>query len=261
MEQLQADIVRIEVGAGGRRNVKRWIKENLGFDATDEQAQRIWDEATQPGGPPITFATIEHIKHMVDTAEELAKYLFTRPWLLVRFDRRSLITCDAPVSLIRNPRDQNLWEGVGFGTAWGIATPLTRKLGLLMSDPMVILERLQTDDPMIQKIRSAVVSGSADRVEVGTTAMERLFNDHTAESAREYIYCHPDDERFVPENLHEPRLVNMEMQGFTDTEFSGEPWFPSQGDVPPSSDRPPSSESDGAATAEEREAVIADAQQ
>ena len=95
-----------------------------------------------------------------------------------------------------------------------------------MSDPMVILERLQADDPMIQKVRSAVLSGSADRVEIGTTSMERLFNDHTAESAREYIYCHPDDERFVPEELHEPRLVNMEMQGFTDAEFDGEPWFP-----------------------------------
>lgn len=243
MEQLQADIVRIEVGAGGRKNVKRWIKENLGFEATDEQAQRIWDEATQPGGPPITFATIEHIKHMVETAEHLAKYLFTRPWLLVRFDRRSLITCDAPVSLIRNARDENHWEGVGFGTAWGIATPLTRKLGLLMSDPMVIIERLGGDEPMIQKVRSAVVSGSADRVEVGTTAMERLFNDHTAESAREYIYCHPDDERFVPEELHGPRLVNMEMQGFTDTEFTGEPWFPGM-QTPTDED---SSESDGMA--------------
>lgn len=260
IEQLQADIVRIEVGAGGRKNVKRWIKDNLGFDATDEQAQRIWDEATQPGGPPITFATIEHIKHMVETAEYLAKYLFTRPWLLVRFDRRSLITCDAPVSLIRNARDENHWEGVGFGTAWGIATPLTRKLGLLMSDPMVILEHLEADAPMIQKVRLAVVSGSADRVEAGTTAMERLFNDHTAQSAREYIYCHPDDERFVPEELHEPRLVSMGMSGFTDAEFSGEPWFPSSGDVPPSTGSPSPSESAGAEPAEEREAVITDAQ-
>lgn len=162
---------------------------------------------------------------MVETAEHLTKYLFTRPWLLVRFDRRSLITCDAPVSLIRNARDENRWEGVGLGTAWGIATPLTRKLGLLMSDPMVIIERLTADDPMIQRVRSAVVSGRLDRAETGTTAMERLFNDHTAESAREYIYCHPDDERFVPGELHEPRLVNIKLQGFTDAEFTGEPWF------------------------------------
>lgn len=226
IERLQAKMVRVEVGAGGRKNVKRWIKKNLAFDATEEQAQRIWEEATQPGGPPITIAVLDHIEHMVTTAEHLAKYLVTRPWLLVRFDRRSLITCDAPVSLIRNPKDEDFWTGVGFGTAWGIAVPITRKLGLLMSDPMVMIERFAVDDPMIQKIRTAVVAGNVDRVDAGTTAMERLFNDYTAESAREYIYCHPDDERFVPNNLHEPTLINMDAGGFMDAEFDGEPWFP-----------------------------------
>lgn len=225
LERLQAKIVRVEVGAGGQKNVKRWIKKNLGFDATDEQAQRIWDEATQPGGPPITVAVLDHIKHMVATAEHLAKYLVTRPWSLIHFDRRSLITCDAPVSLIRNPLDEDYWSGVGFATAWGISVPITRKLGLLMSDPMVMIERLSADDPMIQKIRTAVVSGSVDRIEAGTTAMERLFNDYTAESAREYVYCHPEDERFVPTDLHEPTLINMDAGGFMDADFDGEPWF------------------------------------
>ncbi|GAA4195545.1 hypothetical protein GCM10022219_20780 [Microbacterium oryzae] len=225
IERLQAKMVRVEVGAGGRANVTRWIKKNLGFDATEEQAQRIWDEATQPGGPPITISTVGHIKHMIDTAEHLAKYLVTRPWLLVRFDRRSLITCDAPVSLIRDSSDVDPWEGVGFATAWGISVPITRKLGLLMSDPMVMIERFEAGDPMIQEIRAAVVGGRLDRTERGTTAMERLFNEHTAESAREYIYCHPDDVRFVPDELHEPTLINMDAGGFMDAEFDGEPWF------------------------------------
>jgi hypothetical protein len=226
IERLQAKIVRVEVGAGGRKNVKRWIKKNLGFEATEKQAQRIWDEATQPGGPPITISVLDHIEHMIATAERLAKYLVTRPWSLVRFDRRSLITCDAPVSLIRNPKDEDFWAGVGFATAWGISVPLTRKLGLLMSDPMVMIERFEAGDPMIQKVRAAVISGSVDRIEAGTTAMERLFNEYTAESAREYIYCHPDDEHFVPDDLHEPTLINMDAGGFMDAEFDGEPWFP-----------------------------------
>lgn len=225
IERLQAKMVRLEVGAGGRRNVRRWIKENLGFDATADQEQRIWDEATQPGGPPITISVAAHISHMVDTADHLAKYLATRPWSLVRFEKRSLITCDSPVSLIRNPKDDDFYSGVGFATAWGITVPLTRKLGLLMSDPMVIIERLDPSDPMIQEIRTRVMSGSLDRVEVGTTAMERLFNEHTAESAREYIYCHPDDKKFVPSELHEPTLINMDVKGFMDDEFDGEPWF------------------------------------
>lgn len=150
IERLQAKMVRVEVGAGGRRNGKRWIKENQGFDATADQEQRIWAEATQPGGPSITISVAAHISHMVDTAEHLA----TRPWSLVRFERRSLITCDSPVSLIRNPKDDDFYSDVGFATAWGISVPLTRELGLLMSDPMVIIERLDLADPMIQEIRT-----------------------------------------------------------------------------------------------------------
>ncbi|AWB88986.1 hypothetical protein C2138_05015 [Salinibacterium hongtaonis] len=224
MEHLQAKIVRVEIGAGGRKNVGRWIKENLGFVATEEQAQRIWDEGTQPAGPPITFSNLAHIQHMVKAAEQLSPYILTRPWSLIRFDRRSLITSDAPVSLIRHPDDEP-WSGVGFGTAWGISFPLTRKLGLLMNDPMVMIEEVDAGDPQIQTIRAAVISGKADRVQAGTTAMERLFNEHTADNASEYLYRHPDDEKFVPGELPEPRLTNMSVNGFTDADFDGDPWF------------------------------------
>ena len=224
MEHLQAKVVRVEVGAGGQKNVKQWIEKNLGFAATDEQAERLWAEATQPGGPPITFSNLAHIDHMTKTAEAITSAIAARPWLLVRFGRRSLITSDAPVTLIRNPKDEP-WEGVGFQTAWGITFPLTRKLGLLMSDPMVAIERFEAGDPRIQAMRAAILRGEADRSEPGTTAMERLFNQHTAHHAREYVYHHPDDARFVPDDLPEPHLITMDVGGFFDAEFDGKPWF------------------------------------
>ncbi|CEA07766.1 hypothetical protein BN1051_01089 [Arthrobacter saudimassiliensis] len=226
IETLRAKLIRVEVGAGGRKNLKTWIKRNLGFEPTQEQEQLIWEEATQPGGPQLTFPVSVHIDHMVSTAEYLTKYLLTRPWCLVRFDRRSLITCDAPVSLIRNPNDDSwMGVGVGFGTAWGISVPISRKLGLLMSDPTVMINHLEAQDPKLQEIRDLVVSGRADRTEAGTTAMERLFNEHTAESAREYVYCHPDDAQFIPSELHEPTLINADIGGLFDAEFDGQPWF------------------------------------
>lgn len=224
IEHLHAKTARVEVGAGGRRNVKRWIKDNMGFDASDEQANRIWDEATQPGGPPISFPNHIHIQHMVDTSEQLTPYIATRPWTLVRFAQRSLITSDAPISLVRNFEDEP-WQGVGFGTAWAVAFPLTRKLGLLMSDPMAIVKGLSADDPQVQEIRAAVLQGAADRAQGGSTAMERLFNEHTAKHAREYVYRHPDDDKFLPAELHAPTLINMTAGGFMDAEFDGEPWF------------------------------------
>ncbi|MFJ6419225.1 DUF4238 domain-containing protein [Paeniglutamicibacter sp. NPDC091659] len=224
MEHLHAKMIRVEVGAGGRRNVGGWIKKNYGIDPTPEQEDRIWEEATQPGGPPITFPNQAHIQHMVKTAEELTPFIATRPWILVQFDRRSLITSDAPVSLIRNPGNEP-WEGVGFATAWGITLPITRKLGLLMNDPMVMLEGLKPGDPRVQTRRAAILRGACDQKQAGTTAMERLFNEHAVGSASEYVYHHPDDAQFVPDDLPEPNLINMSVGGFTDAEFDGEPWF------------------------------------
>jgi hypothetical protein len=212
MEHLRAKIVRLEIGAGGRKNVGNWIRKNFGFDSSPEQEERIWVEATQPDGPPISFSNSAHIQHLVDTAEELTPYFAARPWSLVRFNRRSLVTSDAPVSLIRNPQDK-AWEGVGFMTAWGIAFPLTRKLGLLLNDPTVMLDGLESDDPRVQEIRGAVLRGEADGIQTGTTAMEKLFNEHSAHSAREYVYHHPEDAMFVPDGLPEPNLINMSAGG------------------------------------------------
>lgn len=221
-EHLRATMVRLEVGAGGRKNVGAWIRDNLEFDPTPGQEDRIWHEATQPGGPPIGFSNLTHIQNAVETAIALTPYLATRPWTLVRFDRRSLITSDAPVSLVRRP-DDALWEGVGFATAWGVLFPLTRKLGLLMSDPMEMLEGVGADDPRVQQLREMVLAGRIDRIQTGTTAMEKLFNLHTAESAREYVFHHPEDERCVPVNLPEPDLTNIKpIGGLVDMDFDGE---------------------------------------
>lgn len=224
MEHLRAKMVRFEVGAGGRKNVGDWIKKNLDIDVSPDQEERIWEEAIQPNGPPITFSNLAHIQHMVETAEELAPYLVTRPWSLVRFDRRSLVTSDAPVSLIPSP-DNKPWEGVGFMTAWGITFPLTRKLGLLMNDPMVMLQGVEQDDPRLQGFRGSVLRGEVDQIQKGTTAMERLFNEYLARSAKEYIYHHPDDGQFVPDDLPEPNLINIHASGLMDMEFDGQPLF------------------------------------
>ncbi|MCF2588520.1 DUF4238 domain-containing protein [Brevibacterium sp. UCMA 11752] len=228
-EHIWATMVRLEVGAGGRKNVGVWIRDNLGFDPTPEQEDRIWDEATQPGGPPIGFSNLAHIQNAVETAIELTSYLATRPWALVRFDRRSLITSDAPVSLVRRPDDEP-WEGVGFATAGGVTFPLTRKLGLLMSDPMATLDGGGADDPRVQQLREMVLAGRIDRIQPGTTAMEKLFNLQTAESAREYVFHHPEDEPYVPVNLPEPDLVNIKpMGGLINMDFDGEPLFVPKG--------------------------------
>jgi len=222
-EMVHRQMVRMEVGSGGKANVAAWAKKNLGFEPTPGQAEKLWDQVTQPGGPPITFTNIVHIHHMLETALELLAYVLARPWALVRFENRSLITCDSPVTLVPDNADDP-HGGVGFRTARAITFPLTRKLGLLMADPIALIEAFDADDPHIGHVREGVQRGDADTSQVGTTALEKLFNHHTALNASEYLYYHPEDLRFVPKELHGPRLVTMSMGG-GDMEFTGAPWF------------------------------------
>jgi len=65
-----------------------------------------------------------------------------------------------------------------------------------------------------------------DQFAQGTTAVEKLFNKMTVSGARERIYCHPDDAKFVPRDLPAPDLLAVRMVGDR-IEFSGEPIFPS----------------------------------
>lgn len=223
-QHVHASLIRLEIGLGGRRNVGSWIRENTGVEPTPELEDRIWAQATQPGGPPIELDTLSHIHDTVETAEELTPSVALRPWILVRFNQESLLTSDAPVSLIRSP-DTAPWKGVGFETAAAIAFPLTRKLGLLMVDPTMMRDHLDEDELPAEQYRSWLLRGAVDQVQRGNTDLENYFNEHTAASAREYIYHHPEDERCVPDELPEPNLIMVDTGGAMEMEFDGAPRF------------------------------------
>ncbi|WP_460669466.1 DUF4238 domain-containing protein [Kocuria himachalensis] len=214
MDHIARQMLRLEVGAGGKLGLRQRL-ERQGREVTDELVETLWQQATHHEGPPIQRPKAEHIKQMIELASELHKYIVGRPWSLVQFDRRSLITSDAPVGLVQDPRDEAGW-GVGYMTAWGITFPLTRKLGLLMSspDPLIDLEI------PVEKVHK----GAADTTQLGTAKLERFFNYHTVVNASEWLFHHHEDEKFVPEQLPEPKRVSVAMSG-TDHDFDGEPWF------------------------------------
>ncbi|MFA5566132.1 MAG: DUF4238 domain-containing protein [Acidimicrobiia bacterium] len=216
IDQLHAQIVRAEVGMGGRENVSKWVEKQLGFEPTDEQAERIWEEATQPGGPPIELSNREQLEFMVNAAQEITPFIFLRPWSIVQFKRRALLTSDSPVTLVPH-KDQERWLGVGFQTAWGITFPLSRRYGLLMSDPIPMIEGF--DENLIHDQLQGIVEGEIDHILAGSTKLERFFNYNTVYNAREYLYCHPEDKAFIPVDLPAPKLTNMNADIFSDRHF------------------------------------------
>jgi hypothetical protein len=215
MQRIASQAARLEIGYGGRANVARWVKRRTGISISEEQADLMWDQATSPEGPPIRIPNVLHLNQIIRNSEALVKYVAGRPWTLVRFRRRSLVTCDNPVALIPH-RDHQSWEGVGFMTAWGITYPLTRKIGLLMSDPMVLADRGVTIDQVLE--------GRFDRIEAGTTQLEKFFNESTVSSTIEWLYHHPADQSFLPEPLPEPSSLTDGITGGP-TQFSAEPLF------------------------------------
>ena len=209
LEYMAAQMTRLEVQFTGRDNMKQWVKMRYGVEVDDDEAETLWQQAIQPSGPPITFKPIAHIEQIINSAEELLPYIVSRPWKLVRFARRSLITCDQPVGLVPSA-DKQPWEGVGFATAWGITFPLTRRLGLVMSDVTPMIEFRYP----VERVRA----GQLDSAEPGTTAMEKFINESTIRSASEYLYLHPHDESFLPSKLPEPTLSNIEVPGMGEPE-------------------------------------------
>lgn len=209
MAAVRAQMERLEVGYGGRANVADWAKKRLGRSISEEQVQTLWDSVNSPLDEQLRLPPEQHIQEVVGLMEELWPYIMGRPWLLVRFEKRSLITSDCPIGLVRSEED---WEtpymGVGFANAWGITVPLSRKLGLLLCDPMQIADIVDFEH---------VANGKVDYETKGTTAYARMFNGHTASSASEWLFCHPNDAQILPDPLPERNLVSMRMSGVPKT--------------------------------------------
>lgn len=216
MDHLARQLLRLQVGAGGKPGLRRRLKQQ-GAEVTDELVELVWEQATRREGPPVERSKFEHIKQMIELAGKLHKYIVGRPWTLVQFNRRSLITSDAPVGLVQDVRDEASM-GVGYMTAWAITFPLTRKFGLLMSSPEPVI----ASGTPVEKVHH----GAADMRMSGTTTLQRFFNEYTAANASEWLFHHPKDEKSVPEELPEPSPITISTSGM-DHDFDGEPWFPS----------------------------------
>lgn len=203
MDQTHGTLLSKVITQMGAEGVRRTLARS-GKEVSDDVLDRLLQQAVEPNGVTMKTTPAGHIRHILELVPELVRYFVGRPWVLVRFNRRKLFTCDTPVALIRDPEQEDVFGGVGLMTAWGISVPLTREVGLLLSDPMALIEEA-ADRITPPELLEDVINGRYDHEQVGSTKMAQLFNSHTMANARNWVFHHPDDADLVPDELPAPR--------------------------------------------------------
>ncbi|WP_077487837.1 DUF4238 domain-containing protein [Sinomonas mesophila] len=189
-----------QMGVDGVRATLAQSGKHVGDDVLD----RLVQQASESEGLTMKTAPAEHILHILELVPRLVPYFIGRPWILIRFNRRKLLTCDTPVALVRDLKLDGVFTGVGVATAWGISLPLARDVGLLLGNPQPLFEEA-AGQTALTELWDQIVAGGHDREMAGTTKMARLLNSHTIANARNWVFHHPDDAGLVPGEFPGPR--------------------------------------------------------
>jgi hypothetical protein len=203
MDQTHGTVLSKVITQMGADGVRETLSK-AGKEVDEAVVGRLLQQAARPGGITMKTTPLGHIRQILELVPELLLYFVGRPWALVRFNRKKLLTCDTPVALVRDPALNDVFRGVGVGTAWGITVPLTREVGLLMSHPGPVFEEM-AGKKAPEEVAEDIVAGRHDHNQPGSTKWAHLFNRHTIANARNWLFHHPDDADLVPDELAAPR--------------------------------------------------------
>lgn len=177
----EALVLKIQVGTGGIQHLRDVMEKVLSRPVGDKELEAEWTDLTKDNGTTIRRPAAQHISMLRSLIRPTANLLHEGGWIVVRFDRKRLITSDSPVSL-RPQEGASPFYGVGLATAGSYLVPLSRFDGLLVTP-----------------------HDSGDMEDQGTVRKSTLFNFDTANNARKYLLLHPNDIDMLDAlPLHEP---------------------------------------------------------
>lgn len=174
-------LVKMQIAIGGKEQLRDRLEALGPGPLGDADVDQAWREVSDFGAYTVDTPVNEHIASLGHRIEVAVNVLVPRTWVFVRFKRRSLITSDHPVVLIKDPSEPG-FLGIGLSNAAAVAVPLSRRAALLMLD----------------------ASGRDVRLDPNTL-MARDLNQRVAASARSAVFHHPED-GLVRIRLPEPRL-------------------------------------------------------
>ncbi|WP_404869326.1 DUF4238 domain-containing protein [Kitasatospora griseola] len=131
--EIADHIFKLQVAVGGKPQVRKVLEQAHGRKVTDEEVNEHWDEMTDFDSYRVSEHPNKHLRLIGDLMPRAAAHFFSRPWGLIRFERKSLITADDPVVLMRHP-NSSPYDGVGLATAEALVIPLDRRAALVINN-------------------------------------------------------------------------------------------------------------------------------
>lgn len=172
---LADQLAKLEIAAQGPQVLREIGLQSVdGTPASDQEILAAWQTLAKFDWK-VSAPREHHVAQELKLAEEFAPILFNGySWCVTRYQRRSLVTSDAPVMLFPGPGHPE-WSGVGLATAGTIGFAVGRRCCLVLVNRGV--GELPHGSALPPSVKAA-----------------RDFNRSSALCARRRLYHHPDDD-------------------------------------------------------------------
>lgn len=205
--EMKTSLGRLQTAANGPDALRDQLKELTSKEGVTLDFDEVWNQRVGPDAK-VEATAADHMKQLVKELPEAIGYFAGRPWVLVPFTRKHLLTCDTPISLAPHPNHPP-FMGVGLANAYRIVFPISRQFGLLMT----VKDEDHAVSPTLHESTAKIWAGDADATVPGTAALANNFNTLAIANARTNIFHHPDDGHLVPDPLPQPRTQEMQADG------------------------------------------------
>jgi hypothetical protein len=202
MSEIASLALLLQVIVGGRRRLREALIA-AGEPVDDDTVNREWVELFRD--PFRAEARAEHhMQQLADMLPRVTQSLLDRTWLLTVYKRKALATSDHPVYVVPNEELTRTGRGTGIANATVIHVPLTRRHSLAMYQPSAVPTQL--------------AALGRDFRWPGVTATALYSNSCAVNSARRFLFHHPDDAPLTGFDLPQPReregLVTAHLWGW-----------------------------------------------
>ncbi|MBD0746175.1 DUF4238 domain-containing protein [Streptomyces sp. CBMA152] len=185
---------KVVIAMGGKPEIRRRLEETSTEPVSDEQVDALWDELTDFDSYYAEMSVNDHMASMGQSMVTAYEVFMARSWGLIRFERRTLLIPDHPVTLVRAD-DMPSFLGVGIGNAAAILMPIDRRAAIIMASP-----------------------GHDDFFVRTHTKLAKELNQRLADNARRELFHHPDDNPLdgvdLPPMRDREMMISQSPEGF-----------------------------------------------